>query len=180
MQHVEFRNEENLSTQQQKKEENTRLSPKNEYLRRTGGNQRKEKKRPRAADAVARNTMPPGSQKFSRQEKVLRSDEYRAIYRQGKKFFGRFVNAFCLGRAQTCRLGITVTRAVGNAAERNKIKRRIREIFRKNKHLFEGCETIVIHVKPGCILADYALLAQDIENLMGKIKKFRMGASENA
>jgi len=33
------------------------------------------------------------------------------------------------------RLGITVTKKTGNAVERNRIKRLIREFFRKNRHL---------------------------------------------
>lgn len=35
--------------------------------------------------------------------------------------------------AGTCRLGITVTRKVGGAVRRNRIKRRFREIFRRNR-----------------------------------------------
>ena len=35
--------------------------------------------------------------------------------------------------AGTCRLGITVTRKVGGAVRRNRIKRRMREIFRRHR-----------------------------------------------
>lgn len=34
----------------------------------------------------------------------------------------------------TCRLGLTVTRKAGGAVVRNRIKRRLREAFRRNRH----------------------------------------------
>ena len=43
------------------------------------------------------------------------------------------------------RLGITVTRKVANAVGRNRIKRVLREVFRRNRVLFpEGCDVVVI------------------------------------
>ena len=46
--------------------------------------------------------------------------------------------AYHLGRYERTRLGITVTKKVGKAAERNKIKRLIREYFRQNRHRIMG------------------------------------------
>jgi ribonuclease P protein component len=43
------------------------------------------------------------------------------------------------------RLGITVTRKVANAVGRNRIKRVLREVFRRNRALFPaGCDVVVI------------------------------------
>ena len=43
------------------------------------------------------------------------------------------------------RLGITVTRKVANAVGRNRIKRVLREVFRRNRVLFPaGCDVVVI------------------------------------
>lgn len=41
------------------------------------------------------------------------------------------------------RLGLTVSRKVGNAVVRNRVKRQLREIFRKT-HLPEGLDLVVI------------------------------------
>ena len=45
------------------------------------------------------------------------------------------------------RLGITASRKVGNAIRRNRWKRRIREIFRRNRELWPECVDIVVIVK---------------------------------
>ena len=40
---------------------------------------------------------------------------------------------------------MTVTKRVGNAAQRNRVKRLVREVFRRNRHMFpEGCDVVVI------------------------------------
>ena len=47
--------------------------------------------------------------------------------------------------SKTTRLGITVTKKIGKAVKRNRIKRHVREFFRLNKHsLPPGCDLVVI------------------------------------
>ncbi len=46
------------------------------------------------------------------------------------------------------RLGITVTKKAGNAVFRNRIKRLLREFFRRNKDLFPaGCDVVIMPKK---------------------------------
>ena len=47
------------------------------------------------------------------------------------------------------RLGITVTRKVGNAVRRNRIKRVFREIFRQNLHQLDAALDLVINAHRG-------------------------------
>jgi len=49
------------------------------------------------------------------------------------------------GRGRRARLGITASRKVGNAVVRNRVKRRIREWFRRGgQHQLRGRDAIVI------------------------------------
>jgi ribonuclease P protein component len=50
------------------------------------------------------------------------------------------------GRVLT-RLGITVSKRIGNSVKRNRVKRLIREFFRLNKALFPQAHDIVIAAK---------------------------------
>jgi len=66
---------------------------------------------------------------------------------------------------------MSVGRKFGGAVSRNTIKRRIREIFRLNKHLLKKEYDIIIHPKENC---NYAALEKAMLNFFssaGLIKK---------
>lgn len=59
------------------------------------------------------------------------SREFRRVYEQGQRYSTPFFNAFILSTVSNePRLGLTVTRKIGNAVVRNRCKRRLREIVR--------------------------------------------------
>ena len=71
---------------------------------------------------------------FDRSERIRRRVDYQRVYDQGTKVHGRSFTLFQLpnGLPQG-RLGIAATRKLGNAVTRNRAKRLVREIFRRNK-----------------------------------------------
>ena len=69
------------------------------------------------------------------------------------------------------RLGITVSKRVGNAAERSRIRRLIRELFRKKRHLFpKGLDLLVI-AQPAMKEADWAFLSHAFDELGQKLQR---------
>ena len=65
-------------------------------------------------------------------QKLRNSRQFRRVYDQGQRFHTPHFSAFILGTgSQEHRVGITVTRKVGNAVLRNRCKRRLRVILRK-------------------------------------------------
>lgn len=79
--------------------------------------------------------------KFSKTERLRKSVEFTAVYKSKKYFSKNFFIAVALGEKR--RLGITVSSKSGNAVERNKIKRVVREFFRLNKDVFPVGDVIV-------------------------------------
>jgi len=81
---------------------------------------------------------------FGRHERVRQRAEYQRIYDQGVKVHGakftlfRFPNGLAEGR-----LGIAATKKLGGAVVRNRAKRLIREVFRRNK-LAPGFDIVVV------------------------------------
>lgn len=66
------------------------------------------------------------------------------------------------------RFGMTVSKRVGNAVKRHRIKRRLREAFRLNQHALPGRYDLVVIVHPHQVLPmqEYAdLLARAAEQL---------------
>ena len=84
-------------------------------------------------------------QGFPKAARIRRRREFLSLGRTGeKRRTGNLV--FLLRRASgQPRLGITVSRKVGDAVTRNRLKRRIREVFRRHpKRSDLGCDLIVI------------------------------------
>ena len=73
----------------------------------------------------------------SKRGRLSRSAEFERVYRQGRSYGSRFLVLWMFPRAGGAvgeadpepRLGVTVTRAVGGAVERNRVKRLLREAF---------------------------------------------------
>lgn len=66
------------------------------------------------------------------------------------------------------RLGITVSKRVGNAVCRNRIKRFVREFFRNNQQLFFPADFNII-ARTGAAQLEYASVCQELANALGRI-----------
>lgn len=79
-----------------------------------------------------------GAQRFGRAFRLRRRVDFLRIQGQGNKLHVRHFLVFVVRNPTTQelpppRLGVTVTRKVGNAVTRNRIKRWVREAFRRNR-----------------------------------------------
>jgi ribonuclease P protein component len=69
------------------------------------------------------------------------------------------------------RLGITVTKRVGNAVARNQMKRYVREFFRKNLHSIERGTDINIIVKNNASDISSTEANRSLKNIFSKIRE---------
>jgi len=101
---------------------------------------------------------------LSRHERLSRREDYHRCYRKGRRKFGRHLTLFVvdnqLGHA---RLGMTVSRKVGNAVTRVRIKRRFREIYRRwpEREDLPPLD-VVIHAQPSSAPAPFSELEEDL------------------
>ena len=102
--------------------------------------------------------------------RIVRGSEYRAVYDAGLKLhserFVLFAKANTLGHH---RLGITVSRKVGGAVVRNRVKRLFREIFRRSSVEIHPSFDIVLNAKRGCAEAGYRELRAEYLVAIGRI-----------
>ena len=99
---------------------------------------------------------------FTKADRILKHSDFLRISRCGIKLQNRyFVVLFCQGRFKRTRLGVTVSKKVGNAVERNRIKRIFREYFRLNRHKITGFWdiNIIARKKAAGLTSDLALLS---------------------
>ena len=76
---------------------------------------------------------------FKKADRILKRNEFIQLSKFGRKLQNEnFTTIYAPGQFGRSRLGITVTRKVGNAVKRNRIKRLVREYFRLNRHMLSG------------------------------------------
>ena len=111
---------------------------------------------------------------FRPQDRIRKRSEYQVIYDKGLRIpsgsFVLFVLRNALGRP---RLGITATRRIGGAVQRNRAKRLVREIFRRHRSELEDVD-IVVNGRAGLPGAEYRRLeAEFMSRLRPFVRKSR-------
>ncbi len=71
-------------------------------------------------------------------------------------------------RTAANRVGVTVGKKLGKAVVRNRVRRRLREIYRCNEHLFAPGWDIVVVARSRCIDAQFGKLTQAYLSLAQK------------
>ncbi len=109
-------------------------------------------------------------QSFSKEDRLLRRAEYLAATRKGRRYSTRYFLVFLRSnRKDRSRLGIVVSKKVGQAVKRNHLKRRLREFFRLHKPLFPSSADIVIVAKKGIPSITYKAVCEDLDRFFRSV-----------
>ena len=105
--------------------------------------------------------------RFTRKERITLSEDFRRVMKTGRRFSSRNLILFRLkNEASFPRLGIVVKKEVGSAVYRNRMKRYARECFRLNKHGIREAFDLVVLVKKGCTIAQFAEAERELKGLL--------------
>ena len=114
----------------------------------------------------------PGSFSFGKTHRILSERDFRRIKRRGlRKTSKHYILLEAENKHDIKRLGIIVTKKVGNAAVRNRWKRWTREFFRLNKDLFKESTDSVFIIKKGLDLPkSYNVVERELKKLLKSSK----------
>jgi|SRR5579883_874383 ribonuclease P protein component len=86
------------------------------------------------------------TQRFTAADRVRKPDDFRRAYRRGRSASDSSMVVYALANdLARCRLGLSVSRRVGNAVVRNRWKRLLREAFRTSRNaLPQGVDLVVV------------------------------------
>lgn len=105
-------------------------------------------------------------ERLPRAARVRRRPEYLLIQNRGRRVGGAHLLLFAL--PGTGRLGITVSKKVGGAVQRNRVKRWIRDCFRRSRSRFPEALDLVVVARPGAAAATHDAVCRELASLAGR------------
>ena len=117
------------------------------------------------------------AERLTKAERIRQRSDYLRVQGSGRKF--HTPNFICFGanatleteRTQPVRLGITVSRRVGGAVVRNRIKRLIREAYRRQKAAFGSGLELVVIARPEAAKIAYPQVFAELHEVGRRISK---------
>ena len=169
---------ENISTKQPPPSEETRISRENGDQERTQRNQTPTGERTQTINGSSLLGF-----RLPKRERLRKPGEFRRVYAEGKRFEGRLMTVFITpSNSEFQRLGITASKkAVGNAVQRNRAKRLLRETFRLSRAELNELETKfdwvlnarrhLLRVKLESPLAEFRQIIEKVKNFERTLKQ---------
>jgi ribonuclease P protein component len=102
-------------------------------------------------------------------ERLHIKKDFNKVFRNGLRLENKNIKILVYKRNDgqiIRRLGLITAKGVGSAVIRNRTKRRLREIFRTNKHFWEPGLDLIFISRPGTALLGYDVLEKIILGLL--------------
>ena len=101
-------------------------------------------------------------------ESLKKNDDFQQVYRKGKSYANKYLVMYVLeNHTDKNRLGISVSRKVGNSVVRHRITRLIRESYRLHENIFNSGLDIVVVARKSASTVGFA----EIENALLHLSK---------
>lgn len=104
-------------------------------------------------------------QSFGKHVRISKRKDYLTVYQQGVRSHSEhFTIVACKNEIGVSRLGMTVSKKVGSAVARNRIRRLVREFFRLNRSRLSTAQDIVIIAKRNITRLEYQDVCSELES----------------
>jgi len=110
---------------------------------------------------------------LTKADRILRRREYIALSKSGRRIQNdHFIAYFIADPQGRSRIGVTVTKKIGRAVKRNRIKRLVREFFRLNRHRLSGKWDISIIAKRQAADLSSEKVYRSLQELVDRISSY--------
>jgi ribonuclease P protein component len=160
----------NLSTKQSQKSEETRISQEDVDESGTQHFSSSSQERTQKINAISLLNF-----RLPKENRLRKPKEFRKVYQNGTRIRGRFMTAFIMpSETSFQRIGITASKkAIGNAVQRNRCKRLLREVFRLSKIELNDLElnyNWVINARRNLLNVKMQEVFEDFQKIIAEVK----------
>ena len=114
------------------------------------------------------------SERFPKTARLRKRPEFLKLSRTGSKFqSAHFVVISQANEGADSRLGITVSGKVGNSVVRNRIKRQVREFFRRHRRDWPRSTDVLVIARDSAANLASALIASELDQALAKQRNQR-------
>ncbi|WP_336660102.1 ribonuclease P protein component [Leucobacter sp. USHLN153] len=109
----------------------------------------------------------------ARHHRITRGQDYRQIVRAGRRVGG----ALCITHAvlrspgEPARFGFIISKAVGNAVTRNRVRRRMKAVIESRLHSGVSSVDIVFRALPAVAEATFGELRREMERALDRVER---------
>lgn len=107
-------------------------------------------------------------QHFPRRFRLRKRTEFLALQREGRR---RAVSHFIVitrgKETSPSRLGVTTSRKVGNSPQRNRVRRLVREFFRRTRTALVPPRDVLVIARPGAAVLGYWDVDRELSRALG-------------
>lgn len=108
------------------------------------------------------------SQRFPRLYRVRKRSEFLALQQTGRRRAApHFIVITRCRDKPPARLGITTSRKVGNAPVRNRVRRLVREYFRRHRTLLPAPADVLVIARASAAGVDYGTVERELSRALG-------------
>lgn len=110
---------------------------------------------------------------MSKLNTLKKNREFNYVYRKGKAFSGNFLVLICMKRKfGPVRAGFSVSKKVGKAVVRNKVRRRLKEAFVGQMPLISGSYYLIFVARPSIASASFTQIQSCMKYLLTRAHMF--------
>ena len=112
-----------------------------------------------------------GGERLLPEHRLHKRPEYQRCYQTGRRYHGHLATLhFAPNQLEHPRIGITATRKVGSAVVRQRLKRRVREVYRRwSRRSQLPPRDLIVHLKPAAAEASFTDLRKELLRLFSRL-----------
>ena len=100
-------------------------------------------------------------------DSLRKNSDFQSVYKSGKSYANKYLVIYTSKNGtDRNRLGISVSKKVGNSVVRHRIKRLIKESYRLHEQMFNSGLDIAVIARQGSDACDYASIESALLHLM--------------